>query len=209
MEREDDQFEEEIRDLAEQDQSELPKSEEVQTWGDRMLTTQELSPRHRKLAELAAQGIQQKEIAEKLNYTPGRVSILLTNTLIRQEVERVRERIYEDTIKNRLKALADPSLNVLEKALSDQTNRFKNSEKLDTAKWVIEKLDGKAAQKHDIGDNLLGIVMDKLDALKASGKDVSKMLDVTPTTIEADFVPVESGQTSEKDDLNDWVNQYN
>jgi DNA-binding CsgD family transcriptional regulator len=188
----------------------IPSSETRQTWGDLMLVEgRELSPRHRKLAELAAQGISNKEIAKQLDYTDSRISILLSNTKIRNEVERIRERIYEETIGKRLRAMADPALNEIQRCLNDNTNRYKENLKVETAKWLIEKLDGKAVQKHDIGDNLLAVVMDKLDALKSTGKKVDDLLDVTPQITHRDMqvegeMPQEVAKT-EIDALHQWV----
>lgn len=184
------------------------EKEDDKTWGDRLLVPgRPLSPRHRKLAELAAQGIAQGKIAEQLDYTPSRVSILLSNTQIREEVERIKERIYEDTVGSRLKRMVEPALAEIEKCLSDRTNRYKEALKQETAKWVIEKIDGKATQKYDVGENMLGIMMDRLDALKSAGAQLPHSIDVT--TVQAadrliENVPIRR-EKSEEDLLEEWV----
>lgn len=181
---------------------------EDETWGDHTLVGP-LKPRHRRLAELHAQGVSNNDIATKLDYSVSRVSILLSNHLIKAEVERVRERIYQDTVAKRLKDLADPAMNVIEECLTDKTNRWKENLKGDMAKWVVEKLDGKAMQKFDVGENTLALFMDKLDATRAAGKtiDVTTPPQAQITTIDAEFVeiPARSEELTEEDRLRDWV----
>lgn len=181
------------------------------SWGDRMVVGP-LSPRHRKLAELAAQGLPNKLIAEQLGYSGNHVSILLTNTLMKDEVARIRERIYEDTVASRIKRMAEPALAEIEKCLNDKTNRYKEPLKVETAKWLIEKIDGKAVQKHELGENALGSIMDKLDALKLSGKSLSDLRTVTPTTeplvLDVQKSPGPAPEPTESDHLAEWVSQF-
>ena len=160
-----------------------------------------LLPRQRKLCELAAQGLRQIEIAEKLHYSPNRVSILLKNPQIALEVMRVRERMFEESVMGRLKKMADPALNVIEAALTDRRNVFKKSEQIDVSKWVLEKLDGKATQKLDVGSSSLAGMLDRLDQLKNSGQNLLEApRDVTPHT---------PGKTEEERDLlKDWVDSF-
>lgn len=170
------------------------------------LPVEELSPRHRRFAELIAAGSSNQEIKEKMGFTDSWISTLRRNAKIIFEVERIRERIYEDTIGKRLRSMAEPALNEIEKCLTDKTNRYKNETRIETAKWLIEKLDGKAVQKHDVGENVLAIVMDKLDSLKSAGKSVSDIIDVTPSRIVAPVTPSgEPKPKSEEDLLADWV----
>jgi len=167
-----------------------------------------LSPRHRKLAELFASGASNASVAKALDYTEGRVSVLKGNPLIAREIERIRERVFESTVADRLKSMADPALSVIEAALNDQTNRVKHSEKLEAAKWLIEKLDGKAAQKIDLGGSMLGSLLDKLDSLKASGRSVDDLaIDVTPR---AALPPGESETPNAplSDEMRDWIDNF-
>lgn len=191
------------------EESEVAKEEE-QTWGDRLLVERdELSPRHRKLAELAAQGLSNKEIKERLQYkSDSQISIILSNTRVRMEIERIRERIYQETIGKRLKDMAEPALNEIAKCLTDRTNRYKENLKVETAKWLIEKLDGKAIQKHDIGENLLGVMMDKLDAMKSSPRNPEiqhRTIDVTPSVEQEE---VETKPKTEESILLDWIADF-
>lgn len=170
-----------------------------------------LLPRQRKLAELAAQGLKQVEIAERLHYSPTRVSILLKNPQIAYEVHLIRERMFEESVMGRLKKMADPALNVIEDALTDRRNRYKKSEQIDVSKWVLEKLDGKPTQKIDHGSSVLGTLLDRLDAMKSAGRTPSgdSFIDVTPRLT----APTPAGEVSTKepeegDDFADWVTKH-
>ena len=168
-----------------------------------------LSPRHRKLAEMFASGSSNAEVAKSLDYSEGRVSVLKNNTLIAQEIERIRERIYEDTIASRLKGMSDSALSHLETVLTDKTNRVKTIEKTDVAKWIIEKIDGKAAQKLDIGGNMLGTLLDKLDGLKSSGRTVDDIIDITPQQLPAgESEAKEVAPAPIPDALKDWIDNF-
>ena len=191
----------------------LPESEPERAEKDyRTLAHGELSPRHRRLAFLAAQGNSNSAIGKELGYSDSRVSILLKNPYISAEIQKMQERIYEETIGQRMKGFADASLNVIQQVLNDRTNRVKMSEKIQVAQWVIEKLDGKAIQKIEAGENLLSALMDRLDAAKTRPivnithnhiQEHPETLDVTP--------PLQKqleGPKTEEDQLDDWLKDW-
>jgi hypothetical protein len=163
-----------------------------------------LSPRHRRLAQLAASGSSNKQICEKLGFSGSRVSILLKNQHIAAEVRRLQDRIFEETIKDRLKGMGDAALNNIQMILTDKTNRVRISEKADMSKWLVEKLDGKAIQTHDLGQNMLGVLMDRLDAQKSlPAVEPRQVFDVTPLSVG------EVKPRTEEDELTDWVTSFN
>ena len=181
----------------------------------RTLAHGHLSPRHRRFALLAAQGKSNAEIGSELGYVSSRVSVLMKNPYISEEIDKLRERIYEETIGGRMKSFAEPALNVIQMALTDRTNRVKMSEKIQVAQWVIEKIDGKAVQKLEAGENMLAALMDRLDAAKTAGRPVVNItnnygqvtpeaLDVTPTQSVSQI----SATNTEEDDLSDWIIEY-
>jgi hypothetical protein len=185
----------------------------------RTLSNGPLSPRHRKFALLAAEGRSNKEIGESLGYVDSRVSILLRNPYIADEIARLRERIYEETIGSRMKSFAEPALNNIHMILTDKTNRVKMSEKMALSQWVIEKLDGKAVQKIEAGENLLSSLMDRLDAGRTSRPSVvnigsvvmngsSVLSDVTHSVAERPALSAPQEAKSEEDLLTDWVVDY-
>jgi len=164
-----------------------------------------LTPRHRRLCQLAAEGRTNAQISEELGYSQSRTSILLKNHFIIEEVRRLQDRLFEETIQARLKSFAEPALNNIHMILTDRTNRVKISEKAEMSKWVVEKLDGKATQKTDIGENLLGVLLDRLDAKRAaSPRDVASSPDLL---IEAR--PHDAPSEAPSDPLSEWVQAFN
>lgn len=164
-----------------------------------------LSPRHRKFALLAAEGHSNKEIGAELKYSASRVSVLQKNPYIAAEVTRLRERIYEETIQHRLKAFAEPALNNIHMILTDRTNRVKVSEKMEASKWIIEQLEGKALQKHEIQGNMLITLLDRLDAQKTQLREVGGNLADSSPDIETKALPE---APEEKDLLTEWVESF-
>lgn len=190
------------------------EQDEYVSWGDRVLSSDKpLTPRHRKLAELLAQGKTNNEISQTLGYTPARVSTLKTNTRIRELAEKIRERAFEDGIGARLKRLSEPALNEIERCLLDDTNRYKEQLRVEVAKWVLEKIDGKAMQKIDVSGSMLVGIMDKLDAMKTVGHHMAEgIIDVSSEEIEQNerkFVQVdENAELSEEEKrLLQWVKE--
>lgn len=179
-------------------QNELEKPEEM-SWGDYMLKDKgKLSPRHRELARLVASGMGTNDIAKKLNYTVGRVSVLKSNTRITQEIERIQDRILEEDIDKRLKSMNTDAANVMEDILLSADIKLQQKES--AARWLLEKTTGKAAQAIDLkGEISVGIFLDQVENLQTTGQ----IIDVTPQAKTPD--QIEAGPDKE-DALADWVN---
>lgn len=194
------------------DEDEIPQEEldqeDDRTWGDRLLSSDRpLSPRHRKLAELAAQGKSNQEIAKELNYSESRVSILKSNSRIIALADEIRERVFEETVGARLKKMTEPALNEIERCLNDRSNKYPERLKTEVARWLVEKIDGKAAQKIDIGENMLGVMMDKLDAMKNAGQVLDAPRDVTPQA-QIEGSVLENQAKEEEDPLKAWIAEF-
>jgi len=163
-----------------------------------------LTPRHRRFCQLAASGKSNNDIGAELGYTAAWTSTLLKSPYIADEIVRLQDKLFEDSIGSRLRSFAEPALQKLEECLKDKKNIYKKSEQLDIAKWLVEKLDGKATQKHDIGENVLGVLMDRLDGMKQSGKifATDRQLNAPLRTV------TETKPRTEEDLLEDWVTDY-
>jgi hypothetical protein len=166
-----------------------------------------LTPRHRRLCQLAADGRSNAMIAEELGYCQSRISILLKNQIISAEVRRLQDRIFEETIKTRLKTFAEPALNNIHMILTDRTNRVKISEKMALSQWVVEKLDGKATQTHDVGENMLSVLLDKLDAQRGP-RQVTAVIETEAKQITAASQSAPAAPKTEEDLLEEWITDF-
>lgn len=178
------------------------KKGEDETWGDKFLRPDRpLTQRHRELARLAALGKSNKEICEKLNYTPSRVSILLTNSKIKDEIERYKDKLFTIDTQTRLKELAPDALNVMEEILTSPSVELKDKE--NSAKWLLEKVSGKAAQQVDIkGEVSIGVFLDKLDQMKAR--------ESLPQSTPINIIPKSSEVVKEEsvgDNFEEWLDK--
>lgn len=185
-----------------------PENDHEDSHEYRTLANGILSPRHRRLCQLAAQGLSNQKIAEELGYVGSRVSILLKKPAIEREIRALQERIFEETIQTRLKSFAESALTNIQMILTDETRAVKVSEKMALSQWVIEKLDGKASQKLDVGENLLAVLMDRLDTMKTAGRapSESSVIDVTPhPALPSSPAGAETKELTEEDILTDWV----
>lgn len=151
------------------------------SWGDHMLKPgKPLSPRHKQLARMIAEGKTTNEIAEKLDLTAGRVSVLRSNTEIMKEAERVAEKLFDITVQERLKHLGPHAADLLEEIFISDSSAITMSHKIDAAKWIVEKLTGKARQEIDVQHSTLQNFIDLMKQMKDSGETI----DVTPKPVE-------------------------
>lgn len=172
-----------------------------------------LKPRQRRLAQLLAEGKSNSEIQELLNYSASRISILQNDPTVRAEVARLQDKIFEASIESRLKDFNTAALDHVEFVLKDRSNRVKVTEKNEIAKWVIEMQKSKAPQMHDIGQNMLAAVMDRLDAKKTERRVVPLLGNDTAESaaidVESVDVSPDAKQDKPKDDaLESWVKDF-
>lgn len=177
------------------------------TWGDYMLKPgRPLTPRHRRLAQLIAAGERTQDIAAALGLTEARVSVLRSNTQIKREAAKYQERIFEEDLQKRLKGMGHDALDVIAATLTDELSQIPNREKLDAAKWTLEKITGKATQVHDVGDNLLGLLHDKLDSLESAGKGLRDVIQIESRPVVGEEATPKL--RTEEDDLTDFVANF-
>lgn len=195
-----DQLPEELHEEEAKEEFDQTSQSEYQT-----LANGYLNPRHRRFCQLAAEGRSPAQIGQELGYVSSRVSVLLRNPTIAAEISRLQNRIFEESILDRLKGMSEDALNHLHSVLNDRTNRVRTSEKNDVAKWIIEMQKSKAPQMHDIGENMLSVFMDKLDAQKTA-KIPERVVEgeVVETTAKALPAPA----PKEKDPLEEWVAEF-
>jgi phage terminase small subunit len=183
-----------------------------------------LRPRQRRLAQLLAEGKTNTEIQTELGYSASRISILQNHPAIRAEVGRLQDKIFEVSIEQRLKDFNTIALDHVEYVLRDKTNRVKVTEKNELAKWVIEMQKSRAPQVHDIGQNLLATLMDRLDAKKTDRRITSgpaqqfdhgnQIIDVTESSslitssVPQTPAPSPAAPKAKEDELESWVDDF-
>lgn len=178
-----------------------------------------LNPRQLKLCELAAIGRAPGEIARELGYSNSRVSVLLSQPAVKLEIQRIRNRVFEESIGKELKKMGRLAIDEIYRCITHQGAEYKADLRVQTAKWLAEMIDGKATQKFDIGENLLGSVMERLDAMKAAGVSLNpqiaaqrEVIDVSPgeasPAVEAaksESEPPKESELSEQERLDAWI----
>lgn len=160
-----------------------------------------LSARHREVARMLAKGLRNKDVCLRLGYTPGRVSVLLKIPKIREEILRFQDRIFDKELGGRLEEIGPDAMDVIERAIRSET-MLKPGERVETAKWAMEKLTGKAVQKHELESGTLGRLLDKLDSMQ----DMKQVLDAgglkdAEETIDAEFTEQDPIKSWAKDNL--------
>jgi len=186
--------------LRAQDPSTWEKPEDV-SHGDWFLRPDKpLSARHRVLAKMVAMGCGTNEIAEKLGYTASRVSILKSNTKIKEAIERYQDRMHEEDLEDRIKSLGPDALDTIEEILSSNADPLK---KESAARWILEKISGKASQQIDVtGEIGIGVFMEKLDKIKVAQRIGSPILEARGQSTESAPEP-----ESTKDPIEDWLDK--
>lgn len=179
------------------------------TWGDHFLRPDKpLNQRQRELARLAAHGKTNNEICKLLDYTQGRVSVLLSNTKVKNEIEKYKDKLFGVDAQTRLKELSGDALNVMEGILID--GQIDIEKKESAAKWVLEKTTGKAAQQIEVkGEVNIGVFLDKLDQLKSTNKSLPapEPIDVTPLENEDGVNQEPKEKTPEPAVFDDWLDK--
>lgn len=189
--------------LRAQDSSTWEKPEET-SWGDHFLNPDKpLCARHKALAKMVAMGCTTTEIADKLDYTMARVSVLKSNTKIKMEIERCQDRMHEEDLEERIKHLAPDALDTMEEILLSVQDPLKREA---AAKWILEKVTGKATQQVDVkGEINLGVFLQQLDKMGAK-QSMLPNRDVTPKQIEtSEILEVESKPV---DLVEDWLDKH-
>jgi len=157
------------------DPSTWKKPDEV-SWGDYSFHPgRPLTARQREVCRMHVAGFKQTEIAEKLNYTQPHISRILTCTKGKAEVERIFDKAFELSVADRVKILSTPALDVFEDILTSEDPEIKPQLKLDAAKWIAEKISGKAKQEVEFQGSIAVSILDRVKELQQSGQ----IIDVT------------------------------
>ena len=156
---------------------ETTNSPDNPTWIEQMLATgKPLNSRHKRFAALVARGATTAQIQAELGYASSTVSILKSNSRIREEVDRIENAAFERTVGERVKELGGVAMYLIEQALL--SNEMRLRDRVEVAKWLVEKIDGKAGQKVDVQHSTL----DKFMSLLLESQELGT-LDITPRIV--------------------------
>lgn len=170
--------------MAEDDKPKYLKASDPETWdkpddiswGDYSFNPNKpLTARQREACRLAAEGWPQFKIAKELKYTDAHLSRIVNSTKGRNQIERYQDKSYEESVAKRVKNLGSPAIDVFEEILTSDDPAVKPNLKLDAAKWVAEKISGKAKQEVEFSGSVAVGVLDRIDEMKKSGQ----IIDVT------------------------------
>lgn len=154
-----------------------------------------LSPRAREACRLAATGMKQGEIRKKLGFSQSWLSLLLKSEKGQAEIERFHDKLFERAVADRIKELGTPAMNVFEDVLTTNNPEVKPALKLDAAKWVAEKISGKAKQEVEYTNN---VFVQFLDGLKQM-KDAGQIIEVSSTPAKV----LDAGNTESTEEISD------
>lgn len=124
-----------------------------------------LKHRHKFVAHLAALGCNDREISDRVGYTPVWVNILLHTPLVADEVERCRKQIFAGDPDQALRTMLPKGLRAIDEALDHTpSNMREHKARSDVAFGLFERTHGKALQRVDMGSSMLADIYRLLDS---------------------------------------------
>lgn len=145
----------------------------------------ELSHAQRLVALLLTCGASTLDIALELNTTAQEIESFEGNLLIGQQMELYKERFFSSDANSRLKGMLPPGLKFLSDVI-ENGSAVDPEKRLDTVKWLIEKLTGKPAQQIDLNQNMnFGNLLDEMKKMREAQAALpqsanTEVIDVTP-----------------------------
>jgi hypothetical protein len=178
---------------------------ELESWGDRLLRSgKPLSAKHRRFCECVASGMTVPQIKETTGYTDSWISILKSNSRIREEIARLQDRIFSETVQQQLQNLGNDAVGVVEQMLRSEDEKLRD--RVEAAKWLIEKLTGKARQEVEVGaGSTLLQLLQKLDSIQVSEQGPRDVLEISASDSASEGKPA---SPADKDSwMDNWVSQ--
>jgi len=181
--------------------------------GDWHAPMKRLNWKHKQFALMVAAGKNGTEIQRVLGYTPETSSKLRNTAMVIEEIQRLQDRMFSKDIDAGIKSFGPDALAVIEKVLTDETdNEITISHKADMAKWVAEKVTGKAQQKVTVQGDIVTSIYAQVDQMKASGQIInvgsSRVPQARGDLLEGQEPPRDVHdleKTEEVSSLEDWV----
>lgn len=129
----------------------------------RSLTAEEKWPGEWHLiAIMVAHGYSQRAIAKELDYTEGRISLILSKPAVQDKIERIRQE-ESGNVGKRFAGIAPRALDFFERVV-DGKEAARTGERLQASQWILEKATGKP--KSDDAKDGGASVLQVLEALQ-------------------------------------------
>ena len=155
------------------------------TSGDRLIKKDgRESSKHMAIAYMSAGGSSNNAIAKALGLTAPWVCTVLSQTEVKEQIKLIQREIFGDDIEKRFRASLHNSMDVMEGVLGD--DKAKDRDRMQAAQWIMEKVTGKATQAIEHKGNVLAGLLDQLDAMRTSQRDVGQEIDLVEETSNAD-----------------------
>ncbi len=138
-----------------------------------------LRVKYMEIARLAAMALTSAQIAKRLGYKSETITQILKHPNVEAEIGRYRAKLYDQDLITAMKDLGGDSMAVIVEMLHSPSEKLKDRAEL--AKWIMEKLTGKAKQEVNVESNTLAAFMDLVKTMKSRGESIeSQTIDVTP-----------------------------
>jgi len=130
------------------------------------------------IAYMAASGMRQKEICAQIGMTQSWVSNIVTSQAVQKRIREIQKEHFGGSIEERFKKAMPQAMKVMEETIEDGSVHDQRL-KVDTSKWVLEKVTGKATQTVAHEGAALSDLMLKLDSLAgAEAREVEEVLEI-------------------------------
>jgi hypothetical protein len=151
------------------------------------------------LALLLALGAPDPRIFELLpGLTPGQLSMLRSNRILTSAVSSFREEFLGENAQEQFQAHLPKAFAIMTEALNAESNELKLKDRFEAAKWLMEKVTGKARQELEVaaGGSLLTFLRE-LDRLKVERE-------VSPAALAL----THPAAKEKSDPIDDWVTHH-
>lgn len=156
--------------------------------------------RYREIARLHARGWTNNQICKHLGYTASRMSVILKDPFVQDEIKKWRKLHFDTETLGILKEAAKDGARLLHKTIMDEGAR--ESVRTDAAKFAIEKTHGKARQEVQIESGTLLSFMELMREVREQPREVGPSAEGgAPLSIQG------SDAKQEADPFDQWLDQ--
>lgn len=170
------------------------------------LTSRSLTPQEKWPGEwhaicwMVAHGSSQRQIARELDYSEGRISVILSKPEVQARISQIRDGWGKASLEKRFSAAAPRALDYVKSVIEGREDA-RTGERLSASQWLLEKVTGKPKQatEVDVGAGVLQL----LQAL-----DERKTASASPSPEAIDVTPAAPAPEPKADPLADWVSTH-